>query len=181
MAAAPNGGATENQEAVRSEQLPQVRPSNRGEGTRLSGGYDCEFVTPLPEAFQAECPICLQVLKEPCVISCPCGQKICRECVEQIKNDNKPCPLCNKTDFLFIRDYGLERYLKDQDIFCSRKKLGCQWKGKLGDFKQHLNKNPSLEEQLTGCGFVEVECKHGCGEWYERRFIDTHQNEECTH
>ena len=26
---------------------------------------------------------------------------------------------------------------------------------------------------------MEVECKHGCGEWHERRFIDTHQNEEC--
>ena len=143
------------------------------------GGYDCEFVTPLPESFQAECPICLQILKEPCVISCPCGQKICRECVEQIKNDKKPCPLCNKTEFLFIRDYGLERYLKDQNIFCSKKKLGCQWKGKLRDFEQHLNENSSPEEQLTGCGFVEVECKHGCGEWYERHFVDTHQNEEC--
>ena len=118
-------------------------------------------------------------MKEPCLISCPCGQKICRECVEWIKNDRKPCPLCNKTDFTFLRDHGLERQLKARDVFCSKKKLGCEWKGKLGDFEQHLNENPSPEEQLTGCGFVEVECKHGCGEWYERFFIDTHQNEEC--
>ena len=143
------------------------------------GGYDCEFVSPPPEAIQAECPICLSILKEPCLISCLCGQKICRECVEKIKEEDKPCPLCNKTDFSFIRDYGLERYLKAQDVYCSKKTLGCQWKGKLGDFEQHLNENPSPEEQLTGCGFVEVECKHGCGEWYERRFIDTHENEEC--
>ena len=46
------------------------------------GVYDCEFVVPPPEAFQAECPVCLMVLKEPCVIDCPCGQKMCRECVE---------------------------------------------------------------------------------------------------
>ena len=104
------------------------------------GGYDCEFVTPLPEAFQAECPICLQILKEPCLISCPCGQKICCGCVEQIKKENKPCPLCNKTEIYFMRDYGLERHLKAQDVFCSKKKLGCQWKGKLGDFEQHLNR-----------------------------------------
>ena len=143
------------------------------------GGYDCEFVTSPPEAIQAECPICLSILKEPCLISCPCGQKICRECVEKIKEDDNPCPFCNKTNFSFIRDYGLERYLKAQDVHCSKKKLGCQWKGKLGVFEQHLNQNPSLEKQLTGCGFVEVECKHGCGEWFERRFIDTHQIEEC--
>ena len=78
-----------------------------------------------------------------------------------------------------MQDHGLERYLKAQVVYCSKKKLGCQWKGKLGDFEQHLNKNPSPEEELTGCGFVEVECRHGCGEWYERLFIDTHQNEEC--
>ena len=155
------------------------RRKARNKRSPNAGGYDCEFVAPLPEAIQAECPICLSILKEPCLISCPCGQKICRECVEWIKNDKKPCPLCNKTDFTFLRDHGLERQLKARDVYCSKKKLGCQWKGKLGDFEQHLNKYPSPEKQLTGCGFVEVECKHGCGEWYERRFIDTHQNEEC--
>ena len=155
------------------------RRKARSKRSRNRGGYDCEFVTPLPEAFQAECPICLSILREPCLISCPCGQKICRECVEWIKNDKKPCPLCNKTDFTFLRDHGLERQLKARDVFCSKKKLGCQWKGKLGVFEQHLNENPSPEEQLTGCGFVEVECKHDCWEWYERHFIDTHQNEEC--
>ena len=173
MAAAPM-----NEAALVVGQCRRPR-KGRSKRSRNPGGYDCEFVTPLPEAFQAECPICLLILREPCLISCPCGQKICRECVEWIKNDKKPCPLCNKTDFTFLRDHGLERQLKTQDVFCSKKKLGCQWKGKLGDFEQHLNENLSPEEQLTGCGFVEVECKHGCGEWYERRFIAPHQNEEC--
>ena len=54
-------------------------------GGRRRGGYDCEFVEAPAAAFQTECPICLQVLKEPCVISCPCGQKICHECIEVIK------------------------------------------------------------------------------------------------
>ena len=143
------------------------------------GGYDCEFVTPPPDAFQAECPICLQVLKEPCLISCPCGQKICRECVEQIKKDNKPCPLCNLTDFTYIRDHGLERYLKEQEVWCSKKKDGCEWKGKLGEYEQHLNRNPSPENQLTGCQFVEVECEHVCGERFQRRHIAAHQKGTC--
>ena len=143
------------------------------------GGYDCEFVTPPPDAFQAECPVCLQVLKEPCVISCPCGQKICRECVEQIKKEDKPCPLCNLIDFTYIRDYGLERYLKEQEVWCSKKKCGCEWREKLREYEQHLNKNSSPENQLTGCQFVEIECKHGCGERFQRRHITSHQNKQC--
>ena len=162
---------------------------SEGEDTKLSptptskagnrGGYDCELVEPPPTAFQTECPICLHVLKEPCLISCPCGQKICRECVEQIKEDGKPCPLCNKTDFTFMRDYGLERFLKEQEVWCSHKKDGCEWRGKLGEYEQHLNEDPSPENQLTGCQFVEVGCVHGCWERFQRRHIASHQDEKC--
>ena len=162
---------------------------SEGEDTKLSptptseagnrGGYDCELVEPPPAAFQAECPICLHVLKEPCLISCPCGQKICLECVEQIKEVGKPCPLCNKTDFTFMRDYGLERFLKEQEVWCSHKKDGCEWRGKLGKYEQHLNEDPSPENQLTGCQFVEVGCVHGCGERFQRRHIASHQDEKC--
>ena len=51
--------------------------------------------------------------------------------IEGIKQDNKPCPLCNKSEFIFLRHYGSERYLNAQEVFCSRKKDGCEWKGKL--------------------------------------------------
>ena len=150
-----------------------------GQQKKNQGGYDCEFVTQPPDAFQVECPVCLQILREPCLISCPCGQKICRECVEQIKEDDKPCPLCNKTDFTYIRDYGLERYLKAQEVWCSHKNDGCEWRGKLGEYERHLNEDPSPENQLTGCQFVAVECVHGCGKWFQRRHIASHQKGVC--
>ena len=100
-------------------------------------------------------------------------------CIQRVKEDNKPCPLCNEFEFTFLRHHRSERNLKALEVWCSGKKLGCQWKGKLGDFEQHLNKNPSPEEQLTGCGFVEVECKHGCGSWHQRQSITVHQQEVC--
>ena len=143
------------------------------------GGYDCEFIEPPPPAFQTECPICLHILKEPYVISCPCGQKICRECVEQIKEEDKPCPLCNKSDFTYLRDYGLERYLKEFEVWCSNEEKGCDWRGKLGEYEQHLNQSPSPESQLTGCQFVEVECVYECGKWFERRHMKSHQTKQC--
>ena len=144
------------------------------------GGYDCEFVEAPPPAVQTECPICLHILKEPCLISCPCGQKICRECVEPITKGGKPCPLCNKSALTYMRDYGLERSLKEFEVWCSKKEKGCDWRGKLGEYEHHLNQSPSPESQLTGCQFVEVKCMHECGEWLERRHISTHQTEQCT-
>ena len=79
-----------------------------------------------------------------------------------------------------MRDYGLERYLKEFEVRCSNKEKGCDWRGKLGEYEQHLNHSPSSESQLTGCQFVEVKCMHECGECLERRHISTHQTEQCT-
>ena len=143
------------------------------------GGYDCEFVTLPPDVIQIACPICLQIPKQPCLISCPCGKEFCRECIERIKEDGKPCPLCNLSDFTFLRHHGSERYLRAQEVWCSHKKDGCKWRGKLGEYERHLNKDPSPENQLTGCQFVLIECGNGCGKWFQRRNIAFHQKGTC--
>ena len=78
-----------------------------------------------------------------------------------------------------MRDYGLERFLKEQEVWCSHKKDGCEWRGKLGEYEQHLNEDPSPENQLTGCQFVEAGCKHGCGKKFQRHHIILHQNQTC--
>ena len=142
------------------------------------GGYDCEFVEPPPEAIQSECPVCLLILKEPCLISC-CGHKFCRICVERVKENEKPCPLCSEPDFSFMRERGLERFLNGVQVLCSYKKDGCEWKGKLGELKLHLNRTLSPENRLNGCQFVEVECTLKCGEWFQRHHITSHETKQC--
>ena len=141
-------------------------------------GYDCEFVEPPPSVLQTECPVCLLVLKEPCLISC-CGHKFCRECIEPMEKDKKPCALCNEPDFTFLRERALERSLKDLEVWCSYRKEGCEWKGKLGKLEEHLNRDLSSENQLNGCQFVAVECTHKCGAWFQRRHITTHETQQC--
>ena len=179
MAALPGQQLRQASQELESEESEGDKEDAHKDGENR-GGYDCEFAEPPPSAFQTECPICLQILKEPCLMSCSCGQKICRECIKQIKAAKKPCPLCNKSDnFTFLRDYGLERSLKEYDVFCANKKEGCEWRGKLGIYEQHLNRNPSPENKLGGCRFVEVECIHECGEWFQRCHITTHQTHEC--
>ena len=112
-------------------------------------------------------------------MSC-CGHKFCRECIERVEKDGKGCPLCNTPGFSFMRERALERTLKDMDVFCSFKTEGCEWTGKLKELENHLNRLYSIENQLSGCQFVEVECMyHQCGESLQRRHITTHQSNQC--
>ena len=166
----------EMRELLPTQPLPRAVPRDRSKDDR--GGYDCEFVEPPPSGLQAECPVCLLVLKEPCLISC-CGHKFCRECIERIQKDKKPCAICNEPDFTFMRERALERSLKDLEVWCSYRKEGCEWKGKLGKLEEHLNRDPSPENQLNGCLFVARECSHKCGEWFQRRHITTHETQQC--
>ena len=166
----------ERRELLPTELLPKAVPRDRSKDDR--GGYDCEFVEPPPSGLRTECPVCLLVLKEPCLISC-CGHKFCRECIERIKKDKKPCPLCNEPDFTFLRERALERDLKDLEVWCSYRKEGCEWKGKLRKLEEHLNRDPSPENRLNGCQFVAVECTYKCGAWFQRRHITTHETQQC--
>ena len=166
----------EMRELLPTQPLPRAVSRDKSKNRRC--GYDCEFVEPPPSVLQIGCPVCLLVLKEPCLISC-CGHKFCRECIERIEKDKKPCPLCNEPDFTFLRERGLERALKDLEVWCSYRKEGCEWKGKLGKLEEHLNQDPSSENQLNGCQFVAVECTQKCGEWFQRRHITTHETQQC--
>ena len=166
--------AAEMMELLPARFLPRAVP--RGGSKR--GGYDCVFVEPPPSVLQIECPVCLLVLKEPCLISC-CGHKFCRECIERIEKDKKGCAICNEPNFTFIRERALERSLKDLEVWCSYRKEGCEWKGKLGKLEGHLNRDPSAENQLNGCQFVAVECTYKCGAWFQRLHITTHETRQC--
>ena len=159
---------------------PLPGPVRRDRKEENRGGYDCEFVKQPPEAIQTECPVCLLILKEPRLISC-CGHKFCRECIEGVKKDDKPCPLCGEQDFTFMRERGLERFLKGSEVWCAHKEEGCEWKGKLGKLEEHLNQDPCTSPgiQLSRCEFVAVECMYKCGEWFQRCHITTHHKEQC--
>ena len=78
-----------------------------------------------------------------------------------------------------MRDHGLERFLKGALVWCSYKKDGCEWKGKLGELELHLNQKLSPENRLNGCQLVAVECTQECGEWFQRHHITSHETEQC--
>lgn len=140
-------------------------------------GYDCEFVERPPSYVQSECPVCLQVLRDPYQVTC-CGYAFCRACIENIEINHMLCPCCNATDFDKFEDKRLKRSLYDFKIKCCNKKQGCEWAGELGQLDNHLNENPSREKQLEGCIFSQIKCLF-CSKLFLRTNIFFHQCDQC--
>ena len=101
------------------------------------GGYDCEFVEPPTSAFQTECPICCLILREPYQVTC-CGTSFCHTCTRRLQADNSPCPTCREDNFEVFPNKGLNRSLKQLQVYCTHRKGGCQWRGELGELDHHL-------------------------------------------
>ena len=140
-------------------------------------GYECEFAEPVPSAFQTKCLICMEILREPYATSC-CGKNFCLFCIRSIKNNN-PCPHCQCPTYTLSDNKGLHQALIKLQVFCSNKEGGCPWKGELSQLENHLNLNPKLDDQMTGCPLAEIKCKY-CSKMFKRNEIDEHQSDICT-
>ena len=141
------------------------------------GGYDCEFLKrPASDLVQADCPVCLLVLREPQQVTC-CGYSYCRSCIQRVKVDGKPCPTCSK-EFDTFADKRLKRTLYALRVFCVHRGLGCEWEGELGELDGHLNLQPPPVKLLEGCKFSEVEYTL-CLQPFQRRYLEAHQSDYC--
>ena len=134
---------------------------------------------PPPERYvQSECPVCLQIIREPHQVTC-CGKKFCKACIEHIKAIKKPCPTCNEQFSSSFADKSLKQSLSSLKVRCSHQKDGCEWTGELRQLDEYLNTDPQPEKQLDGCQFVEINCIYNCGNHQQRRYIQVHQIKEC--
>ena len=147
--------------------------------TQLQGGYECFFVKDPPPELQTDCCICLCHLREPHLMDCKCGSNFCRTCIEPVKAEGKPCPLCNSSFTTAIPNRQLERVLNEMHVYCSHKDSGCGWEGELVSLPQHLNIEPlSDNERLSGCPFTLLKCSH-CKEDVLRQDIVDHETNRC--
>ncbi len=100
--------------------------NNQQQADKRIIGFDCEFVKPPPSEYvQSECPVCLQIIREPHQVTC-CGKKFCKACIEHIRAIQKPCPTCNE-EFSSFADKGLKQSLYSLKVRCSHQKDGCEW------------------------------------------------------
>ena len=148
--------------------------------TKKRTGYECDFVELPPKQLQSECPICLQILREPHLVLC-CGHSFCASCIGRIEEDGKPCPLCQTPTITHVANLGLKRTLSEFRVYCPhrlRAVRGCEWEGELGKLDEHLNSDPKPQCQLEGCPFSVIKCLH-CEEGIRRGDIAGHQLERC--
>ena len=129
-------------------------------------GFECEFVEKPPKAVQFECPICLQVLREPCQATC-CGTSFCRQCADQAKARNQVCPTCSGRNFNLFHNLGLQRSLYDFQAYCTHKSKGCEWTGELRELDNHLNSDPPADKTLQGCPYTPIKCPLSCADCVE--------------
>ena len=130
-----------------------------------------------PEPFQIKCPICMEILKKPHQTEC-CGTDFCKECIERIKMDKKPCPTCKHRDIGLFLNIGLQKELYSLRIKCIYHDRGCRWIGELGQLDSHFNSNPCPEKQLEGCKYVQLTCTY-CAKKLRRSEFSYHQNDRC--
>ena len=141
-------------------------------------GFECEFVEEPPKYLQSECPVCLQILREPYQVTC-CGKSFCRECIKRAKLKSRPCPCCKQDDFNHFPNKGLQQPLYGFQVHCVNKDEGCEWKGELGELDNHLNlKNLAVDNELQGCAFANIKCGYCC-ETLTRKDLQHHKNELC--
>ncbi|XP_064385188.1 TNF receptor-associated factor 4-like [Halichondria panicea] len=158
--------------------MAALNPNNQKKTDKRIIGFDCEFVKPPPSEYvQSECPVCLQIIREPHQVTC-CGKKFCKACIEHIEASKKPCPTCNE-EFSSFADKGLKQSLYGLIVRCSHQKDGCEWTGELRQLDEHLNTDSQPEKQLDGCQFVEIDCIYNCGDQRQRMHIQVHQIKDC--
>ena len=143
------------------------------------GGFDCEFIEKPPKEIQStcKCPVCELLLREPHQANC-CGSRFCQLCIQQLIADKKSCPCCGEKTFTNFEDKGHKKSLYNFKVWCINKSQGCTWEGELMKLEKHLKRNPTNEEQLRGCEFVEVNCLY-CSEFIQRSKILVHQSDKC--
>lgn len=152
-------------------------------------GYDCDLVCDVKEYFNTRCVVCNLLLRN-CQQTTCCGALACKTCILQVVTESRPCPGpdCDETTVQYFNDLQHQKVLNKFDVYCSNRKNGCEWKGKLEQHDDHLNLNPTPEDTLEGCEFAIIPCVHDmCSESKERREMDQHQRNckkrpfECTY
>ena len=132
------------------------------------------FVNKLPEQVEIECPVCLDILANPHLVSC-CGHNFCEDCIERVKASNGACPMCKERSFQAMVNKERLRIINGLQVYCTNRRRGCQWKGELKNLSTHLNKGKREGE----CQCEVAMCRYKCREIAQRQHLKHHEDKEC--
>eukprot|EP00111_Clytia_hemisphaerica_P013021 TCONS_00038258-protein len=166
-------------------------------------GYDFDLVNEEQKVSDLECTICHLLLRD--AHSTPCHHAFCHGCLVKWNNEqpirrrmSSRCPSCNvqydpdKISFNGVVDRMVKTSI---DVKCPQNEKGCQWQGKIIDYKDHEEtcdyemipcKNKGCQENVArlkmnyhegNCGYRRVECDFCCLEMSAREIENHHR--EC--
>ena len=120
------------------------------------------------------CPVTLEILTEPHQTLC-CGNHLSQEAADRLKQARKPCPICNRS-LNTVPDKFFKRQVNQLKVRCSKKTLGCNWVGELGNLEKHLS-----EGSVDGeCQYTAVACPLSCGDHIQRGLLGGHKSKDCS-
>ena len=101
---------------------------------------------------------------------------------------NKPCPLCNRSQFSVMADKKLERELLGLKVYCVNKDKGCKWMGDLRELSKHCSSVAnsksvtgvwtSAVNNLDGCSYEVITCTK-CKKSVQRSKLNDHLSKSC--
>ena len=109
-------------------------------------------------------------------------------CLDRVKRDGKPCPLCNEKNFSTMLHKKLVREVNALVVRCPQKELGCEWEGELSQVQTHLYPRVDVPTELEscstavsakGCRYVPVACAYKCGVELQRGLLAEHERDAC--
>ena len=130
------------------------------------------FAEEIPKQIDIECPVCLNILTEPHLVSC-CGHNFCGSCIERVKASDGACPMCKEKNYQSFVDKKCLRIINGLQVYCLNRKEGCQWKGELKHLSTHTNRG----KREGNCLYEEVKCR--CGSKGQRQHASYHEQQRC--
>ena len=135
-----------------------------------SQGYECEFIDSVFDDFY--CKKCTLVARRLTVATC-CAESFCHACIEDTREQGKPCPECGKTDFTTFEHVKNQRRINCLRVHCSMKERGCDWSGTLEQLDTHL------DPDQDNCQYVDTKCPLNCHMTIPKNKVEQHVAQHC--
>ncbi|XP_041456126.1 TNF receptor-associated factor 5-like [Lytechinus variegatus] len=150
------------------------KSSGSGRGKKKKNGItmgDMEVVFTEEVNKKYICTVCQQILRYPVQFE-ECGHRCCSSCLPELLRVSPRCPLDQSPvarDKVYV-DTAFGNEIGELSVKCPNYDKGCPWTGVLKENKDHFAK----------CMYVEVECPNVCGAHFDKRFLETHLEDDCT-
>ena len=107
------------------------------------------------------CPVTFGLLVQPHRTSCCKKQPLSELAVVRIKEERGKCPLCRASQWETQLDEEFQQKVQGLRVFCAHVDRGCQWKGMVREFDNHIASCPMKNAPLKQTGYIYLSHRVG--------------------